>query len=77
MTCEHYWAEHSYTVSARVQRGAAITFVVTNARLQRCDRCEVFLLRPDEIGRHLFRAEPSEIRDLLIRLADEGPPSVV
>ena len=65
--CQHTWAESWFTVSARIQRAGKPTFVVANARLQRCVRCESFLLSEQTIARQLFRAD-GHIHDLLIRM---------
>jgi hypothetical protein len=71
--CQHDWAEDWFTVSARIVRAGKPTFAVATARLQRCSRCEVFLLDQDMIARELFRAD-GQVHDVLIRLSHEEPP---
>jgi hypothetical protein len=74
--CQHNWAEDWFTVSARIVRAGKPTFAVATARLQRCSRCEGFLLEQDMIARELFRAE-GRVHDVLIRIRSEDAPGTV
>jgi hypothetical protein len=72
--CQHAWAEDWFTVSARIVRSGKPTFVVANARLQRCMRCESFVIEKELIARRLFRAADGPVLDVLIRSQrDERP----
>ena len=71
--CQHTWAEEWFTVSARIVRRAKPTFVVANARLQRCIRCKSFLLDKETIVRQLFDAD-GHVNDVLIRPRSDEPP---
>ena len=75
--CQHSWAEDWFTVSARIVRERGPTFVVANARLQRCIRCESFLVEKEVIARRLFRAGDGPVLDVLIRSQrGEGPQDI-
>jgi hypothetical protein len=67
--CRHEWAEHWFTVSARISRGGSESFVVTNARLERCSRCQQFLVPEQVIAQRLFSVD--EASDVLIRLTED------
>jgi hypothetical protein len=71
--CQHSWAEDWFTVSARIVRTGTPTFAVATARLQRCSRCEGFLLEKELIAQQLFRAD-GRVHDVLIRLRSEDAP---
>lgn len=70
--CQHEWAEDWFTVSASIVRAGKATFAVATARLQRCTRCEGFLLEREAIARELLRAD-GQVRDVLIRASNEDP----